>query len=795
MIFGAQYYRPPFPARQHWAADLAAMRGMGFNTVKIWAVWNWIETAPGCFDFSEQRELRAAAWQAGLKVVVNAIPEGAPAWAIAGNEDALYRTADGRIIDFGGPANLPSAGWPGFCADKPQAAALIERFIEAVAADCLDDPNVIAIDVWNEPHLEPMFDYRNDLLCYCDHSRAQFRTWLLDKYGGLDALNNAWFRRMSSWDEVQPPPRFGTWTDMLDWRRFCVDNLARQLRGRVTAARRGAPGIPVQTHVAYSAVLGNKLAGGLGNELGDEFSLAREVDIFGLSSFPKWLQGPDHAFVHLAHAEVVAEASRGRSFYQVELQGGGGKAGLLGGAVPDARDVTLWNYNLVAAGGKGVLYWQWAAEPAGLESPGFGLVRFDGGPTERSLAAARCASELSDPRLDQARPLRPVNGIYLSRKSQLLCFAAGRQEELYAGSVAGAYRAAYTAGLPVRFVHEDYLESLAGEGLRVLYVPMALALDERECATLRRFVEAGGLLVGEAAFGLYDAGGRLDEASAALGSLFGLAHRDFDARLDDDPVMLAGTGAGTGNGAGTAIGVATGSGSGVVSGSGAATGAGSGFVSGSGTGSGSGTDDGVVSRVNSGTGFHGVLYRHLVETLTGTTVLARFSDGWPAITSRPLGRGQAVFVATLAALAGHRGVGASRNLVAGFFDRRGYQALDSLSIATTTRPELTPQDGANPTTSQDCANRTILPDGASQTPPQDDANQTSATVVRLLETDQEWAIVAVNHRPEAVLINLSFSAAAAGSGSDFRSGDPTAVTIEVPACSGKVHWVPKPGQQ
>jgi hypothetical protein len=77
---------------------------------------------------------------------------------------------------------------------------------------------------------------------------------------------------------------------MIDWRRFCIDNLARQLRGRVAAARRGAPDIPVQTHVAYSAVLGNKLAGGLGNELGDEFSLAKEVDIFGLSSFPKWLQ-------------------------------------------------------------------------------------------------------------------------------------------------------------------------------------------------------------------------------------------------------------------------------------------------------------------------------------------------------------------------------------------------------------------------------------------------------------------------------------------------------------------------
>lgn len=701
MIFGAQYYRPPFPARERWSDDMAAMRKLGFNTVKIWAVWNWIETEPGHFDFSEMQELRAAAQREGLAVVVNTIPEGAPAWAIKGNEDAFYKTARGEVIRFGGPANLPSAGWPGFCADKPEAAALVERFVEAVAADCRNDPNVIAIDVWNEPHLEPMFDYRTELLCYCDHSRARFREWLQARYGDLDKLNSTWFRRLTSWDDVEPPPRFGTWTDMIDWRRFCVDNLARQLRGRVAAARRGAPGIPVQTHVAYSAVLGNKLAGGLGNELGDEFSLAKEVDIFGLSSFPKWLQQgtekqrTDHAFVHLAHAEMVAEASREKSFYQVELQGGGGKAGLLGGAVPTARDIHIWNYNLVAAGGKGVLYWQWAAEPAGVESPGFGLVRLDGGPTPRSQAAASCASELVDTRLDLARRVLPVNGIYVSRKSQLLCFAADRREDLYAGSIAGAYRAAYAASLPVRFIHEDYIDTMIAEGLQVLYVPMALSLDRRELAAMRRFVEAGGLLVGEAAFGLYDGSGLLDETTTALGELFGLEHREIDAREDGDTLL------------------------------------------------------------NADAGFHGSLYRHLVEPLDGTTVLSRFSDGYPALTSRPLGRGRAVFAATFAALACHKGDDAASCSLASFFDPRGYHPLRSLSLACLGEPEL-------------------LPPGS--------CFQTAASVVRLLETPDEWAVVAVNHRQEATRVELAFDATAA---------DPAPIVLEVAGSSAVIHWVSK----
>ena len=43
MLYGAQYYRPPFPGRACWRRDLAHMKELGFNCVKHWAVWNWIE--------------------------------------------------------------------------------------------------------------------------------------------------------------------------------------------------------------------------------------------------------------------------------------------------------------------------------------------------------------------------------------------------------------------------------------------------------------------------------------------------------------------------------------------------------------------------------------------------------------------------------------------------------------------------------------------------------------------------------------------------------------------------------
>jgi beta-galactosidase GanA len=320
---------------------MANMARLGFNTVKLWAVWNWIEPKRGELDFSELDELCALARRHGLEVVINTIPEGAPPGASKGNADALYRTAKRREDRVRRPAQPAERGLARALHGQAGSGRLVAGFIRAVADRYRLDENVVAIDVWNEPHLEPMFDYRGELLCYCDHSRAAFRAWLANKYGTIEALNEAWFRKHAGWEEIEPPPRFGTWTDMLDWRLFWMANLARQLRLRVEAARQGAPGKTIQTHVAYSATLGNKLTGGLANELGDEFSLAREVDVFGLSSFPKWLQGKDHPFVHLAHNEAVAEASRGKRFYQVELQGGGGKAGFLGGECPPPA---TWRY-------------------------------------------------------------------------------------------------------------------------------------------------------------------------------------------------------------------------------------------------------------------------------------------------------------------------------------------------------------------------------------------------------------------------------------------------------------------
>ena len=520
MIFGTQYYRPPFPNDADWVRDLDHIKEMGFNTVKLWAVWNWIEAEKGIYTFDELDKLVELCEQRNLQVIINTIPEGAPSFSRKEHQDALYCLADGTALDYSGPANIPSAGWPGLCPDSEMANELICNFVYETARHFADSNTVIGIDVWNEPHLEPSLEYSGQLMCYCEHSVAKFKDWLKEKYANITKLNETWFRKYHSFDEIIPPKRFGTGTDMIDWKKFWLENLATWMRSRVQAARKGAPNKMIQSHSAFSGYMGANNEGGLGNELGDEFLLANEVDVYGVSSFPLWLMGDEHLVGHFINVEIIAEACREKMFYQTELQGGAGKAGLLGGKVPTYSDVRLWNWNILAGGGKGVLYWQYAAEPAGLEAPGFGLVDETNKDTRRAISASDFAKEYNTEELDNAKRVLSTNGILLSRNSDLFTYAA-MEEKQYAHSFKGVYQALYDNGVPVRFVHEDYIADIIKEGIENLYIPMGLSLSKDVCAKLSEFVVQGGNLILEGPTAMYDETGASDMKFAFLREMVG----------------------------------------------------------------------------------------------------------------------------------------------------------------------------------------------------------------------------------------------------------------------------------
>jgi beta-galactosidase GanA len=499
------------------------------NTVKLWAVWSWIERTEGSFYFEDLDELFEICADVKLGVVLNLIPEGTPYWLERRLPEAAYLANDGYRAEFSGAANMPSGGWPGLCRDNSQVAAFANRFLEQVALRYRERLNLVAFDVWNEPHIDPAFDYPAKLFCYCKASLDRFLAWLQRKYECLERLNKAWHRAYADWDDVTAPTRFGTYPDMIDWRRFWLENHAQWLEARVAIVKGVAPNVIAMTHVPFSGYFGGSGKGGLGQTLTDEFLLATKVEQFGLTSFPKWLMQND-PIQHLFNVEMVGAAAGQKDFWQSELQSGGGLWGAYGSEVATPEEIRLWTWGALAAGAKGVIFWQWRPEPSGLEAPGFGLTTIDGWGSPRTEAAKTMGLHIAANRcLGEATQMLACNAIFLSRTADLFFFAADRGERLYADGLFGAYRSFLDAGLPVRFIHSDAVLGGTTPRPEVLYVPAALALSDGEIASLEAWIAAGSTVVVEACTGLFDATGTLRSAPRSLEETAGLGQPEIGA--------------------------------------------------------------------------------------------------------------------------------------------------------------------------------------------------------------------------------------------------------------------------
>ena len=185
------------------------------------------------------------AHQRGLRVIVQIYMDSAPDWV-------GQHFPDARFVDRSG-AVITSQSAPGYCVDDRACEAKMVKFYSRSSREANTFPALYGWDVWSEPHIINWAEIsylKNPEFCYCRYSQERFREWLQAKYKTLDALNAAWYRRFTSWDQVTPP-RFSTilsYADYLDWRAFIDDKLAGDLHTRVVAIRSADPGHPITSH-------------------------------------------------------------------------------------------------------------------------------------------------------------------------------------------------------------------------------------------------------------------------------------------------------------------------------------------------------------------------------------------------------------------------------------------------------------------------------------------------------------------------------------------------------------------
>ncbi len=501
---GSQYYRPPFPEKKYWAGDLRDMKKAGLNTVQLWVVWGWVESKPGSYNFEDYDKIISLAEEEGLQVVLSTIAAIHPEWIhheIPGSEMV---TSFGQKVVSVRRRECHFGLTPGGCIDNPEVWRVMERFLKTAVSRYKDTSNLAGWDIWNELRWNVQAD---GLVCYCAHTMKRFRTWLDEKYSGLDGLNKAWRMRYTDWNQVRPgKEQESPYTATMAFQHFLTERSNRHAADRYRAVKGTDPNHPATVHGgAPSMYVTGRSREQFALDRGNDWAFAETVDGIGTSSFPV-NSGMDDTEMAVRFG-ASRSARRGKRFWLSELQGGRSSFGF--NVHPPARGARQqrWVWNGLANGADTVLFWCWRDEVFGWESNGFGFNGGDGFYPERKrfMQWTRKVLDENAEVIENYVPANPEAGVFFSPQSYYLNWIEPRGGVPPLDDIRGYCRALVRTGWDFRLIEEEHLDEL--DSLNILYMPRVAVFDESAAVRITDWVKGGGTLVMEAETGSFDSAG------------------------------------------------------------------------------------------------------------------------------------------------------------------------------------------------------------------------------------------------------------------------------------------------
>ena len=524
VLFGADYNPEQWP-QDVWASDVALMQEAGVSMVSL-GIFSWalLEPAEGAFDFGWLDRVTDLLFEGGIAVDMATATAAPPPWFSLAHPDSLPVLADGTRLSWGSrQAYCPSS--PAY---RQAATALAGRIAERYA----QHPGVRMWHVNNEYgcHVAQ---------CFCDTSAAAFRSWLRDRYGGLDALNEAWAtafwsQQYGDWEQVLPPRASPTWrnpTQQLDWFRFSSDELLQLFRAESQAVRVFSD-LPITTNLMASRF-----------KPLDYFAWGPEMD---LVSNDHYLVGEDPApQVELALSADLTRGLAGQAPWLLMESSTSAVNWQPRNLAKTAGQLRRNALSHLARGADGIMFFQWRASRAGAEKFHSGLVPHAGTDSKIWREVVALGAEL--------RQLADVTGTRVHARAAILWdYASWWAGELdshpsvdvrYLAAVRATYEALWLQGITVDIVHPE--GDLSPYDL--LLAPSLYLLTDAGSVALTEYVREGGSLVVQYFSGIVDEHDhvRLGGYPGALREVLGVRVEEFFPLGADTRLSLSGGGTAT----------------------------------------------------------------------------------------------------------------------------------------------------------------------------------------------------------------------------------------------------------
>jgi len=533
---GSHLCREPMPPMAEMRRDMENLKKHGFNLIKLQEHWQIDEPAEGKYDFSSYEELIEYAAGLDLGIYLGLTCEQAPAWLWKKHPDCRMVGQNGLPLAYEAQTTMPGDGKPGPCYDSTGAMADQLRFIRRLVETLGRFENVVVWNTWQEIGV----GWSGEAVCYCPNTMQLFHSWLEEKYSGnLDALNREWNTRYADWSDIAPDRCAVKQSAAVNvaWLHFQGnERIARILRARAGAIRDADPlKRPVFAHK------GGPIFGS-----GQDWTYASSQDFLGTSCYPAWNPTRYHGIsTEAAHEALAGEMyyvarqfdyirscnRRGAPIWAAEFQGGPISTQFHKGRVPYPEDMRRWLLTAAASGVSGISFWVTRAEIMAMECNGFSLLDSEGDTTQRFEEAARIGMALNRHADLFGRASWPGAGvgILINDWNHQFCMTMMQGGGNLASSVNGWHRILWEAGVPMDFVEVSELDEDYISGYKVLILPFPLSLSDEVARKLALYVEAGGMLISEAAPGRINEWGFCNrgEMSPVMRELFGVRQTGF----------------------------------------------------------------------------------------------------------------------------------------------------------------------------------------------------------------------------------------------------------------------------
>ncbi|MBQ8297201.1 MAG: beta-galactosidase [Ruminococcus sp.] len=508
MRIGVDYY-PEQWDKSLWRKDAELMAETGVSIVRLAEfAWSRLEPEEGSFDFSWLDEAVQIFSENGIEVVLCTPTNCPPLWLYEKHPEIIQTGADGRRIQIGIRGHR--------CINSSVFLEYAKRITDEMTRHYSGNSSVIAWQIDNELEAYP---------CCCEECRADFRNWLIEKYGTVDNINKAfgnsvWSGEYSSITQIQPPSAYPkAWQNpalCLDYWRFTSGCTAEYVRLLSSVIRKNCPGIQITTNTWFC------------ENMPDLYDMFSELDFVSYDNYPpvRIPKNPDEFYSHAFHLDFMRGIKQQNFWIMEQLSG---LTGSWAPMAPTPRPGQIKGYALqaIAHGADTVVHFRWRTAITGAEMHWHGIL-------DHSGALNRRYSEFRE--LCKILPkLEPVNGaeiysetaILYSPESECAFKIQPQTDGFYYLEQMKYFHAAFTKyGANI-----DVISSEADlSRYKIVIAPSLYVNNEQVTKKLKRYVSEGGTLVMTCRSGVKDENNNciMDALPAVFKELVGAEVVEYD---------------------------------------------------------------------------------------------------------------------------------------------------------------------------------------------------------------------------------------------------------------------------